>query len=72
MKRGTILTGDSEPEVGLGFRHSCRYRPVFVGLLAGHLHRLHFTAPVGGSIRCLRGDQLTGGSGELLIVEHTG
>ncbi|MFO0847650.1 MAG: formylmethanofuran dehydrogenase subunit C [Gemmataceae bacterium] len=72
MKRGTILTADPEPEIGPGFRFSCDIRPAFLGLLADHLHRLHFTAPVGGSVRCYRGDLLAGGNGELLVAHHVG
>jgi formylmethanofuran dehydrogenase subunit C len=70
MKRGTLLTGDPDPEVGPGFRFSCDYRPAFIGLLAGQLRQLSFAGShlTGATVRCFRGDLLTGGNGELLVL----
>jgi formylmethanofuran dehydrogenase subunit C len=70
MKRGTILACGPEPEVGPGLRYSCDYAPAFLGVLAAHLRRLDFAVAIPASVRCFRGDLLTGGNGELLVADH--
>ncbi len=69
MKRGTILAReDAEPSAG--FRYSCNYEPQTLPLLYREICKfddaLLADAPL--TVRCHRGDILTGGKGELWIV----
>jgi formylmethanofuran dehydrogenase subunit C len=67
MKRGTVLT-KCEPLLPPSFRYSCDARSTFVPMLLSELRKLHITTPpaFGASVRCFRGDLLTGGKGEVL------
>lgn len=69
MKRGTILTA-REPHLPPSFRYACDYRPAFVPILLSKLRKLHLTLPpaFGENLRCFRGDLLTGGRGEVLVI----
>ena len=68
MKRGTILTA-REPLLPPSFHYSCDYRPAFVPMLLAELSKLHIdlTPAFGASVKCFRGDLLTGGNGEILV-----
>ncbi|AWM38789.1 Formyltransferase/hydrolase complex Fhc subunit C [Gemmata obscuriglobus] len=69
MKRGTILTATA-PQLPPSFRFACEYRPSFLPLYLAHFARLGVNLPTGfgvGTLRCFRGDMLTGGKGEVLI-----
>ncbi len=71
MKRGTILVASGELELPPSFRHSCDYRPAFLGWLTNFLRELPFEPAAHldlGIIRCFRGDQLHGGKGEILLA----
>lgn len=67
MKRGTIVTWQT-PELSPGFSPSCRYRPSYLGLLRGELHRLGVAVEPIGMVDCYRGDVVHQGTGELLVV----
>ncbi|MDY3553282.1 formylmethanofuran dehydrogenase subunit C [Gemmata sp. JC717] len=69
MKRGTIMTA-SAPQLPPSFRFACEYRPSFLPLYLAHFARLGVNLPTGfgvGTLRCFRGDLLTGGKGEVLV-----
>jgi formylmethanofuran dehydrogenase subunit C len=57
MKRGTIVVG-GEPELPPGFAFACEYRPTFLSL---------YGRPA-GTVKCYRGDLVTGGRGEVLVT----
>ena len=63
MKRGTILALGGVAEVSAGMRYSCEYSPTMLPLLGKVLN-----LPVPASVRCFRGDVLTGGRGELWVA----
>lgn len=70
MKRGTILTA-REPQLPLSFRLACEYQPSFLALYRKHIAGLGANIPPGfgvGTVRCFRGDLLTGGRGEVLVA----
>lgn len=69
MKRGTILTA-REPLLPPSFRAACEYRPTFLALYLAKLRDLGVNLPPTfgvGTVRCFRGDLLTGGNGEVLV-----
>lgn len=69
MKRGTIFTAP-EPQLPPSFRFACEYRPSFLPLYLTHFSKLGVNLPPGfgvGTLRCFRGDLLTGGKGEVLV-----
>ncbi len=73
MKRGTILTA-REPLLPPSFRYSCEYRPAFVPMYLTKLRSMGVNLPVTfgvGTVRCFRGDLLTGGRGEVLVLSGT-
>ncbi len=62
MKRGTLIAcGQTEP-VAPGFRYCCDYNPQYLGLIRDQLGAIR-------SVHCYRGDVLTGGRGELLLID---
>ena len=65
MKRGTLIAC-GPTDVASGFRYSCAYDPAYLDLL-----RQHFPCdlPPPRTVRCYRGDVLTGGRGELLVLD---
>ena len=65
MKRGTLIAC-GPTEVAPGFRYSCDYEPAYLDLLR---RQYHHTLPRPRTVRCYRGDILTGGRGELLVLE---
>jgi formylmethanofuran dehydrogenase subunit C len=66
MKRGTLIArGQTEP-ISSGFRHCCNYDPAYLDIL--RLLWRQFPTDC-GPVRCYRGDVLTGGRGELLVLE---
>jgi formylmethanofuran dehydrogenase subunit C len=70
MKRGTVVCV-AEPKLPVSFRSAGEYRPTFLPLYAAELRRLGATLPAGfgsGTVRCHRGDLLTGGRGEVLVL----
>lgn len=69
MKRGTILTA-REPQLPASFRFACEYRPTFLPLYLAKLRAMGVSVPPAlatGTVRCFRGDLLTGGRGEVLV-----
>ena len=69
MKRGTILTA-REPRLPASFRFACEYRPTFLPLYLAKLRAMGVSVPPAlatGTVRCFRGDLLTGGKGEVLF-----
>ncbi len=72
MKRGTILAAQ-EPQLPPSFRFACEYRPSVLPLLGARLRQLGVTAkPGNGLAKCYRGDMLTGGRGEVLVLPAAG
>jgi len=70
MKRGTIIT-NREPVLPPSFKFACEYRPSILHLLKEQLASIGATGSFGsGSVRCYRGDLLTGGRGEVLVTSH--
>jgi formylmethanofuran dehydrogenase subunit C len=69
MKRGTLVTRFA-PELPESFCHACDYFPSFLPLLLGRLRELRVDASFAASqpVRCYRGDLLTGGRGEVLVL----
>jgi formylmethanofuran dehydrogenase subunit C len=68
MKRGTLVSLDPQMAIVCGFAPSCEYEPVYARLLERWLRGNGIILPeLLGRWRCYRGDQLTGGLGELLI-----
>lgn len=68
MKRGTLVSLDKAIPITTGFAPSCVYQPVYARLLEGWLRGHGVLMPeLLGRLRCFRGDQLSGGLGELLI-----
>ncbi|MBA4066728.1 MAG: formylmethanofuran dehydrogenase subunit C [Isosphaera sp.] len=70
MTRGTVVCA-AEPRLPVSFRLAGEYRPTFLPLYAAELRRLGVTLPPGfgaGPVRCYRGDLLTGGRGEVLVM----
>jgi len=65
MKRGTLIAG-GPTEVASGFRHSCDYEPAYLDLLRREFCPI---LPRPRTVQCYRGDVLTGGRGELLVLE---
>ncbi len=63
MKRGTLLALGGVEEVSPGFRHSCDYESAFLRLLLKAVE-----LPQVERVACYRGDLLTGGKGELLVL----
>jgi formylmethanofuran dehydrogenase subunit C len=70
MKRGTIIASD-ESSLPPSFCFACEYHPSFLPLLGAKLRQLTVNAPKGfsESVRCYRGDLLTGAKGEVLILK---
>jgi formylmethanofuran dehydrogenase subunit C len=69
MKRGTILCG-TEPRLPISFRFACEYQPSFLLLYLAKFRALEIAIPprlATGTVRCYRGDLLTGGKGEILV-----
>ena len=70
MKRGTIFAA-REPRLPASFTFACEYRPSFLSLYLAHIAGLGVNVPAGfgvGTVRCFRGDILTGGKGEVLVA----
>lgn len=69
MKRGSILT-THRPNLPPSFRYSCDYRPAFVPMLLSELrkHGVGIPRGFGTTLKCYRGDLLTGGRGEVLVA----
>lgn len=69
MKRGTFLTRIA-PDLPPSFTCACEYYPSFLTLLERRLAELQVDAifPISKPVRCYRGDLLTGGRGEVLVV----
>jgi formylmethanofuran dehydrogenase subunit C len=67
MKRGTVVVGGPEPDWPPGVAFACGYAPAFAGVLFQHLRGLGFAHLPPGivSVRCHRGDLVTGGKGEI-------
>jgi formylmethanofuran dehydrogenase subunit C len=65
MKRGTLISS-ARTEVASGFRYSCDCNLTYVDLLS---RQLRAGLPRARTVRCYRGDVLTGGRGELLVLE---
>ncbi len=62
MKRGTLIAcGQTEP-VAAGFRYCCDYQPQYLELIRDQLGAIR-------NVHCYRGDVLTGGRGELLLLD---
>lgn len=62
MKRGTLIAcGQTEP-VASGFRYCCDYQPQYLELIRDQLGAIR-------NVHCYRGDVLTGGRGELLLLD---
>ena len=70
MKRGTILAAGGVEELPPSFRYSCDYLPTFLAVYLRHLDMQGFTDDRVrlDRVRCYRGDLLTGGRGEVLVV----
>lgn len=68
MKRGTIIT-TREPNLPISFRFACEYQPSFLPLLLAKLQQLQVALPASRSVRCYRGDVLTGARGEVLVMQ---
>jgi formylmethanofuran dehydrogenase subunit C len=61
MKRGTLIAfGQTEPVVA-GFRYCCDYQPQYLELISDQIGAIRH-------VQCYRGDVLTGGRGELLLL----
>ena len=71
MKRGTLLTV-REPVLPPSFAFACTYRPPFLLLSIQELRRLGVALPdwFTGTVRCYRGDLLTGSLGEVLVAQN--
>lgn len=70
MKRGTIFCARA-PELPISFTYACEYLPSFLPLYLKHIAGLEVNIPAGfgvGTVRCFRGDLLTGGKGEVLVA----
>lgn len=70
MKRGTIIASE-EPRLPPSFRFACEYQPSFLPLLETKLMHFGVNAPksMSETVRCYRGDQLSGGRGEVLVLK---
>jgi len=64
MKRGTLISGAPTDPIAPGFRYSCEYAPAYLDLIP----RRGWNWPASKSVQCYRGDALTGGRGELLVM----
>ena len=65
MKRGTLIACGQTAPLSAGLRYCCEYAPAYLDLIRT---RLWPSLPRGGSVPCYRGDILTGGRGELLLL----
>ncbi len=66
MKRGTLISATQSEPIAPGFRYCCRYAPAYLDLLRVQDYP---DLPRPRTVRCYRGDVLTGGRGELLVLE---
>ena len=73
MKRGTIISSQLLPSLSPGFHYACEYEPAYMNILNERFRQTGFE-PFGvenarmKSVRCYRGDLLTGGCGEIWQV----
>jgi formylmethanofuran dehydrogenase subunit C len=70
MKRGTIAFFGSQPPLLPSFRRACRFQPVVISLLLGHLRQLDFQIPdefFTSAFDLYNGDLIEGGRGEILV-----
>ena len=67
MKRGTIIAS-REPNLPASFRFSCEYQPSLLALFRAKLQQLQVSIPASKTVRCYRGDVLTGARGEVLVL----
>ena len=65
MKRGTLIACGQKEPVSPGFRYSCEYDPAYLDLFR---KREWPELPRRTTAKCYRGDVLTGGRGELLVL----
>ncbi len=63
MKRGSLISCGQTEMIAPGFRYSCDYAPSYLDLFRKQLWP---ELPERPTVRCYRGDVLTGGRGELL------
>ncbi|CAN5583083.1 hypothetical protein BH11PLA2_BH11PLA2_34790 [soil metagenome] len=69
MKRGTIITSESISELPPGLVHSCDYSPEYFKMMTEEDSEFEQSfALYCKSVRCYRGDLMTGGRGELWHV----
>jgi formylmethanofuran dehydrogenase subunit C len=68
MKRGTIVTRVSS-SLPPSFRYTCEFHPSYLHLLDRKLQELKVSLPqtTKRTVRCYRGDSLTGSRGEVLV-----
>ena len=66
MKRGTLITSGRIEAIAPGFRYCCEFTPAYLDLIRVHDYPDLPRTPI---VRCYRGDVLTGGRGELLVLE---
>lgn len=67
MKRGTIIVGGEAPIMSSSFHYSCEMESAWLGLFAKQMIELGLEIPL-GMMQCYRGDTLTGGRGEILLL----
>ena len=65
MKRGTLIACGQAAPIAPGFRYCCDFAPAYLDLAR---KRLWPGLPAASAVRCYRGDVLTGGRGELLLL----
>jgi len=65
MKRGTLISYRPTESISPGFRYCCDYAPTYLDLF----RRQILSELPDSTAKCYRGDILTGGRGELLILE---
>ncbi len=66
MKRGTLIAAAQTGPIAPGFRYCCDFAPAYLDLVRVQDYP---DLPRPRSVRCYRGDVLTGGRGELLVLD---
>ena len=69
MKRGTIIVGGETPELPKSFHYSCEFESAWLALFAKRMAEFDIAIP-SGTAKCYRGDALTGGRGEILLLPN--